>query len=83
MAALSGNATAIHSRTAASIARVLASILHKIQVLFIATDGDKGYNSAYNSQFRFWFHIYVIMTSTHACDISGGRCPYMELIFST
>jgi hypothetical protein len=55
MAARSGNATAIHSRTAESIARVLPSIPHKTHVLFTAASGDKGYNSAYNSQFNFWF----------------------------
>jgi hypothetical protein len=56
--ALSGNATDTQTTAGDAIVNVLSNLNPPVRVLFIATDGDKGYDRKYESQFNVWFPKY-------------------------
>jgi hypothetical protein len=53
--AMSGNAQALQFETARTIAKTLGELNPPVHVFFVATDGDKGYDSSYQAQFKVWF----------------------------
>jgi hypothetical protein len=58
MPAQSGNAASNHIERAREIVAALAGLRASVRVLFIATDGDRGYEATYRCQFNHWFPHY-------------------------
>jgi hypothetical protein len=54
----SGNATQAQTRRADDILNILAGAPHRVKVIFIATDGNRGYDSMFLGQFPHWFPGY-------------------------
>jgi hypothetical protein len=75
-AAMSGNAKQDQIKVAKDIVEVLAKLKPPVHVLFVATDGDKGYNSVYQSQFNLWFPCYRKQGLTECLKIVGSLAPF-------
>jgi hypothetical protein len=75
MPSVSGNASEIQIRAAGEIVRLFKNLPNPVKVLFIATDGDKGYSSVYECQFAKWFPYYQTHGLTECLKIITGLEP--------
>jgi hypothetical protein len=74
--AMSGNAQALQLETARAIAKNLGELNTPVHVLFVATDGDKRYDSSYQVQFKVWFPSYWSSGIAACLTMIGSMTPF-------
>jgi hypothetical protein len=75
--AMSGNAQALQLETARTIAKTLGELNHPVYVLFVATDGDKGYDSSYQVQLQVSFPSYWSSGLAACLALTGSMAPFL------
>jgi hypothetical protein len=80
---MSGNAQALQLETARTIAKTLGELNPPVQVLFVASDGAKGYDSSYQAQFKVWFPSYWNSGLVACLTLIGSTAPFSLEISST
>jgi hypothetical protein len=76
MEAPSGNAREAHILAIRKITRTPVQLPNPIQVLFVATDGDKWYTSAEEAQFAQWFPCYWANGLSECFNIIKRLAPF-------
>jgi hypothetical protein len=73
---MSGNAQALQLETARTIAKTPGELNRPVHVLFVATDGDKGYDSSDQAQFKVWFPSYWSSGLAACLTLIGSMAPF-------
>jgi hypothetical protein len=73
---MSGNAQALQLETAMAIVKTLGELNPPVHVLFVATNGDKGYDSCYHAQFKVWFPLYWSSGLAACLTLIGSMAPF-------
>jgi hypothetical protein len=73
---MSGNAQALQLETARTIAKTLDELNPPLHASFVATDGDKGYDSSYQAQFKVWFPSYWSSGLAACLTLIGSMTPF-------
>jgi hypothetical protein len=81
MAVHSGNATEENCCRANEIAGIPAGMEPPFQVLFIATDGDHGYNGKYREQFASWIDHYDGSHAETCLHFIEASLPWYMAVF--
>jgi hypothetical protein len=81
--ATSGNAQAFQLETARTIAKTLGEPNPPVHVLFVATDGDQGYDPSYQAQFKVWYPSCWSSSLAVCLTLIGSMAPFLLETFST